>query len=217
MRRITILLLLVALSAGAVLLYTHYRQDLGSIDLKAALAGNPWVPLIFVVLHIIVSLTFVPRTAMSFAAGVLFGLWGGILLTTAGAMAGSIAGFMLMRYLHRDLFGYQAKGRLAWLSGVRQRLDEGGWRGVALMRLVPVLPHSASNYALGLTQISFGDYCLGSLIGLLPMTVVGVDAGVAGEQVLSGGSAWIEPTVIGVAAIGLSFLLPPLLERLRRR
>lgn len=217
MRRITILLLLVALSAGAALLYTHYRHELGSVDLKAALAGNPWAPLIFVALHIVVSLSFVPRTAMSFVAGVIFGLWGGILLTTIGAMAGSIAGFVLMRYLHRDLFGREAKGRLAWLSGVRQRLDEGGWRGVALMRLVPVLPHSASNYALGLTQISFGAYCLGSLIGLMPMTVVGVDAGVAGEQALSGGSAWIEPTVIGLVAIGFSFLLPPMLECLRRR
>jgi uncharacterized membrane protein YdjX (TVP38/TMEM64 family) len=217
LRRITILLLLVALSAGAALLYTHYRHELGSVDLKAALAGNPWAPLIFVALHIVVSLSFVPRTAMSFVAGVIFGLWGGILLTTIGAMAGSIAGFVLMRYLHRDLFGREAKGRLAWLSGVRQRLDEGGWRGVALMRLVPVLPHSASNYALGLTQISFGAYCLGSLIGLMPMTVVGVDAGVAGEQALSGGSAWIEPTVIGLVAIGFSFLLPPMLECLRRR
>jgi uncharacterized membrane protein YdjX (TVP38/TMEM64 family) len=216
LRRVTILLLLVALGAGAALLYAHYRQDLGSFDLKA-LAGNPWVPLLFVALHIVVSLTFVPRTAMSAAAGVIFGLWGGILVTTIGAMAGSIAGFVLMRYLHRDLFGHDAKGRLAWLSGVRQRLDEGGWRGVALMRLVPALPHSASNYALGLTQISFGDYCLGSLIGLMPMTAVGVDAGVAGGQVLSGTGAWIEPTLIGLVAIGLSFLLPPMLERLRRR
>jgi uncharacterized membrane protein YdjX (TVP38/TMEM64 family) len=192
------------------------RSQFQTVNFQAILAGNPWAPVVFVLAHIIVSLVFIPRTFLAITAGLIFGLWAGIALATIGALAGSIVCFVLMRYLHRGLFAFDGKRGLAWLARVKKQLDGGGWRGVALVRLLP-MPHTPVNYAFALTDISLGDYVWGSLVGLLPMTVFWVDFGTAGERALDGSAHWLEPTLVGLAAVGASIALPRLLGWLRRR
>jgi uncharacterized membrane protein YdjX (TVP38/TMEM64 family) len=87
------------------------------------------------------------------------------------------------------------------------RIERGGWRAVALVRLIPVMPHSLANYALGLTRIPLGTYTFGSLIGQLPMTIVYVDLGVAGEQLMLGDAGWLEPTLIGLAMLAVTLVI----------
>jgi uncharacterized membrane protein YdjX (TVP38/TMEM64 family) len=48
---------------------------------------------------------------------------------------------------------------------------------VLLTRLSPVFPFNLLNYAYGLTRVRFVDYVLGSLIGMLPGTVMYVYLG----------------------------------------
>ncbi len=73
-------------------------------------------------------------------------------------------------------------------------MEQGGWRAVAGLRLIPVIPHSLANYALGLTRLPLGAYALGSLLGQLPMTIAYVDFGAAGERVMLGTAGWLVPT-----------------------
>jgi uncharacterized membrane protein YdjX (TVP38/TMEM64 family) len=84
----------------------------------------------------------------------------------------------------------------------------GGWRAVAVLRLIPIMPHSLANYGFGLTRMRLGAYTFGSLIGQLPMTIAYVGLGAAGEQLMLGGVRWTEPTLIGLAALALSLLIP---------
>jgi len=79
-----------------------------------------------------------------------------------------------------------------------------------MLRLVPLVPHTLSNYALGLTRLSLGGYTVGSLLGQMPMTIAYVSFGAAGERASAGGERWIVPVLIGVAALGLSILVPHL-------
>jgi uncharacterized membrane protein YdjX (TVP38/TMEM64 family) len=55
-----------------------------------------------------------------------------------------------------------------------------GWRFVALMRLVPLVPFNLLNYALGLTGISLSAYVLASAICMLPGTIAYTWLGYAG-------------------------------------
>src|SRR5207237_10884934 len=57
-------------------------------------------------------------------------------------------------------------------SGGRQ-----GLRIVLLVRLSPVFPFNLLNYAFGLTQVTLRDYLIGSLVGMLPGTVMYVYLG----------------------------------------
>jgi uncharacterized membrane protein YdjX (TVP38/TMEM64 family) len=197
---------LVAIVLGIAAVW-HWRGFFDEAHIAAAIAGHPAAPLLFLALQTGASLVFVPRTLLAVAAGLLFGLFWGIVWAALGSTAGAMAGFLVARYINSGLVDIDRARRLRPLL---DRAASGGWRAVALLRLVPVLPHSLTNYALGLTRVRIGAYALGSLLGQLPMTVAGVAAGAAGARVVRGGTGWLAPTALGVAALGLTLLLPVL-------
>ncbi|HKW53832.1 MAG TPA: VTT domain-containing protein, partial [Stellaceae bacterium] len=150
--------------AGAVFLWA--RQ--GAVNAEAiaqVIAAYPAAPLVFLGIHVVASLIFFPRTVLAVAAGALFGAWAGTLWAALGATIGAVAGFLLARYVNGGLVDLESMQRLGPLL---LRAERGGWRAVAVLRLIPVIPHALSNYALGLTRLSLGSYALGSLLGQLP-------------------------------------------------
>ena len=196
------LLVLAGLGIGA-LAAARWRTVFDPVAMTAAIGRHPAAPLGFLALHVAASLVFVPRTLLAIGAGLLFGTTWGILWAELGSLAGAAAGFLLARYISS---GFLEAGRAASLRSVLQRVERGGWRAVALLRLIPIMPHSLANYALGLTRVPLAAYALGSLLGQLPLTIAYVELGAAGERLLWNGAGWIEPTLIGFAALLLSLL-----------
>ena len=203
------LLLLVLLLAGAALAW-RWRTALGPAELDAAIGQYPLAPLLFLAAHLAGSLLFVPRTVLAIAAGLLFGVGWGIVWAAIGSVAGALAGFLVARYLNAGLVDLS---RHPTIRPILDRVERGGWRAVAGLRLIPVMPHSLANYGLGLTRLPLGGYALGSLVGQLPMTVAYVEFGAAGERVMLGASGWLGPSLIGLAALALSMLIPALARR----
>jgi uncharacterized membrane protein YdjX (TVP38/TMEM64 family) len=179
----------------------------------AAIGRYPAAPLVFLAVHIAGSLLFVPRTVLAITAGLLFGVGSGILWAAIGSVAGAAAGFLVARYLNAGIVDLS---RSDAIRPVLQRMEQGGWRAVTGLRLIPIIPHSLTNYALGLTRLPLGAFALGSLLGQLPMTIACVDFGAAGEQVMLGTAGWLAPTLIGFAALGVSLAIPAM-ARLRPR
>jgi uncharacterized membrane protein YdjX (TVP38/TMEM64 family) len=200
-RRTLRLALLALLAIGAASAW-RWGAILDPTMLTAAIDRYPAAPLAFFAVHIAASLLFVPRTPLAIVAGLLFGMGWGIVLAASGSVAGAMAGFLIARYINSGLID------LRRLGSVVGRVERGGWRGVAVLRLIPVLPHSVANYALGLTRLSLGAYTFGSLLGQLPMTIAYVDLGAAGERLMLGGANSVEPTLIGLSVLGLSLLIP---------
>ncbi len=171
--------------------------------------AGPLLPLAFMAVHVIASLTFVPRSVMAFVAGALWSFWFACLWSQLGSAAGALAGFLLARYVNAGLLVPEEMARLGPLL---QRAEAGGWRSVMVVRLIPVLPHALTNYALGLTRVSVRDYLVGSSLGLVPHTLAFVSLGMSGRRALEGG-AWLEPMLWGFAFLALSILLPKFLRR----
>lgn len=188
----------------------HWRAALDPAAVAATIGRYPAAPLIYLAIHIAASLLFVPRTLLAILAGLLFGIGSGIFWATIGSVAGAVAGFLVARYLNSGLFGLDRNARV---RPVLDRVERGGWRAVALLRLIPVMPHSLGNYGLGLTRMPLGPYAFGSLLGQLPMTIAYVDFGAAGERVMLGGADWLAPAAIGAAALSLSLLIPAIVRR----
>jgi uncharacterized membrane protein YdjX (TVP38/TMEM64 family) len=209
------LILLALLGIGIVAAW-HWRGVFDPAALTALIDNSPAAPLVFIALHIVASLVFVPRTLMALGAGLVFGMWWGALWAALGSLLGAIAGFLLARYLGGGL-----AARAGWrrAAALLERAEAGGWRMVAVIRLVPIIPHSLTNFALGLTGVRLGAYVLGSFLGQLPLTIAYADLGAAGGRALLGGGDWpnavLWPTLIGVSALALSLVFPLAMRRLR--
>jgi uncharacterized membrane protein YdjX (TVP38/TMEM64 family) len=201
LRRTARLALLGLLAVGAASIW-RWRAVLDPMTITEAIDRYPAAPFGFLIVHIAASLLFVPRTLMAIVAGLLFGMGWGIVWAVTGSVAGAMAGFLVARYINAGLID------VARLGPVVAQVESGGWRAVAVLRLIPVLPHSLVNYALGLTRLPLATYAFGSLLGQLPMTIAYVDLGTAGGRLMLGGASWIEPTLIGLAALSLSLLIP---------
>jgi len=206
--------LVAALVIAGVAAAWRWRGSLDPLDLAALIRSHPAAPLIFLALHVVASLTFVPRSLLGFAAGIVFGVWWGLLWAALGSVIGAIAGFLVARYVHAGLF---ERARWTRFTALLESAERGGWRTVTLIRLVPVIPHSLSNYALGLTRLRLGDYALGSFLGQLPLTVAAVYLGAAGERAMRGAADWVVPTIVGLAALVLTVLIPALVRWWRGR
>jgi len=209
LRRTARLVVLVLLAIGAASVW-QWRAILDPTTITAAIGRYPAAPLGFLAVHIAASLLFIPRTLLAIVAGLLFGMGWGIVWAATGSVAGAVAGFLVARFVNSDLVDPR---RLGPIVGAVER---GGWRAVAVLRLIPVIPHSLANYALGLTRLPLAAYSLGSLLGQLPLTIAYVDLGAAGGRLMRGSANWVAPTLIGLAALSLSLLIPAVARRRAR-
>ena len=209
LRRTARLVVLVLLAIGAASVW-RWRAILDPTTITAAIGRYPAAPLGFLAVHIAASLLFIPRTLLAIVAGLLFGMGWGIVWAATGSVAGAVAGFLVARFVNSDLVDPR---RLGPIVGAVER---GGWRAVAVLRLIPVIPHSLANYALGVTRLPLAAYALGSLLGQLPLTIAYVDLGAAGGRLMRGSANWVAPTLIGLAALSLSLLIPAVARRRTR-
>lgn len=174
--RLAGLLLLVAVMVAAVVRFGVP----GRRELRAGLAGlGWWAPAGFVVAYGLVSLSPLPKTVFTLAAGALFGVAGGVVAVVAGATLGAVAAFGLGRLLGRDTVRWLAGGRIDALDAMLRRQ---GVRAILLARLIPVVPFTAVNYVAGCTSVRLRDFVAGTLIGILPTTTAYVTVGAYGWQ-----------------------------------
>lgn len=144
-----VLVLLLAAGAGWVLIH----RDMLSLDsIQPALhALGVWAPIGFILIYATATVLFFSGAILSLAGGALFGPVWGTVWNLAGATLGATVAFLLARGIAGEWTARRIGGQLRRLvDGV----TEEGWRFVALMRLVPLVPFNLLNYALGLTGIS---------------------------------------------------------------
>ncbi|KUJ84171.1 MULTISPECIES: TVP38/TMEM64 family protein [Microbulbifer] len=152
------------------------RLKQGQNQFAAWQAESPLlVGLLFTLLYILVTGLSLPGAAiMSLAAGALFGLlWGTVIVSFASSIGATLA-FLVARYLLHDWVQTRFADRLQAINrGVEQ---EGAFYLFAL-RLVPVFPFFIINILMGLTRIRTWTFYWVSQVGMLPATVVYVNAG----------------------------------------
>lgn len=166
-------LVLIAVVAGLAAVWRW--TPLGDlIDLEALRAMAAWIhqqplaPLLVAAAYVLGSLVALPVTLISIATVVVFGAWLGFLYALAGSWLSAMAVFSLGRWLGRDLVRRLAGSLLNRLS---RKLSASGLLAVITVRIVPVAPFSVVNLIAGVSEIRWGDFALGTLLGMLPGVV----------------------------------------------
>lgn len=163
--------LLVAFLLGALILLRspEVSAALSKERLRALVEGfGARGPPIHILVYAAGITAFLPGTLLTGVGAVAFGKFAGTLYNLVGATLGAGASFLVGRYLGRDLAARLIRGRL-------QALDEGAERnGFALIFYLRIVffPFTPLNFGAGLTRIRFGDFMLGTFLGILPGTFI---------------------------------------------
>ncbi|WP_407317480.1 TVP38/TMEM64 family protein [Isoptericola halotolerans] len=135
--------------------------------------------LVFVVGYAVLVLVPSPASLLTILGGALFGVWWGALLAWAGALLGAFGGFLIGRRMGRPAVDRLLRGRLQQADQV---LARHGLVAVLAVRLVPLFPFTALNYAAGLLGVRARDYVVGTAVGIVPGTLAYAAVGASGAD-----------------------------------
>ncbi|MFN2386754.1 MAG: TVP38/TMEM64 family protein [Thermoanaerobaculia bacterium] len=146
-------------------------------------AAGPWGGALYGLLYAAGTLLGVPAAAFSLGAGFLFGFAGGLAISVLSIAASAAAAWVLGRWIARARVEriIAARPRLAAVDGA---IREKGWKVVALLRVNPVIPYGPLNYVLAASSVRFAPYMIGTVVGMLPDTLLYVALGSAGHLLL---------------------------------
>ncbi len=148
---------------------------------------GPWAGVAFVGVYALATVAWVPGSLLTLAAGATFGLVWGTIYTLLGATLGASLAFLLARGVGRAAVERRMHGDVR-LKALDEGLAREGPRMVLLLRLSPVFPFNALNYALGLVSVRFRDYLAMSVVGMAPGTFLYVYGGYTAGQLVAGAS-----------------------------
>jgi uncharacterized membrane protein YdjX (TVP38/TMEM64 family) len=169
-----------------------------------------WASVILLLAWLPAAVLLVPGTVLTVGTGFLLGLERGLAVVSAGSTAGATAAFLVGRHLGRDWVRRRI-GERRTFAGIDRAIEREGLEVVLLLRLSPLVPFNALNYALALTGVRLRDYILGSWVGMLPATLlyVWIGAGARSLAAIASGTverpgAWLLLFGAGVAATAVA-------------
>jgi uncharacterized membrane protein YdjX (TVP38/TMEM64 family) len=170
---------------------------------------------IFVLAYIVQTAFSLPGAAiLSLAAGAIFGVLQGTLFVVFGATVGAILAFLVSRTLLRDWVVKKFGGRM---DGIDRGLRESGLSYLLFLRLVPAFPFFLVNLACGVTGLPLRTYALGTLFGIMPGSLVFVNAGASLATVETVRQVASTRVLGSFALLGLFALLPTIINAVKRR
>lgn len=114
-------------------------------------------------------------SVLMLVAGASFGLVWGSVVAVLASTAGATLTMLASRHLLRSRMEARYSRRL---GEVNRGLENGGALYLLSLRLLPVIPFVPLNLLCGLTRLPLAVFFMASLVGMLPGTVVYVNAGV---------------------------------------
>lgn len=209
MKRIIIFLLIVA----SIILAAFY-SDIGSYlsfeelknrqhEFQSLVTSNPFTAAAtFFAIYILATAISLPgATILTLAGGALFGFIEGLLLVSFASSIGALFAYFVARFFLKDFVQNKFSERLKIINHKIEQ--EGAWY-LLFLRLVPVFPFFLVNLVMALTPIRAWTFYWVSQLGMLPATLIYVNAGTQIGKISS-------LSDIGSAALIFAFILLGLL------
>jgi uncharacterized membrane protein YdjX (TVP38/TMEM64 family) len=160
---------------------------------------------VYMLIYIAVTALSLPGAAvMTLAGGALFGLLTGTVVISFASTIGATLAFLVSRFLLKDWVQERFRAKL---SAINQGIEKEGAFYLFTLRLVPVFPFFIINLVMGLAPISARRFYLVSQVGMLPGTLVYVNAGTQLAQIDSLKGILSPGLLLSFALLGIFPLL----------
>ena len=195
-------LLKFAIIAAIMLVAVFLMQKIGVSELRELIGEHVlFAPMIYVLCFAILPIFLFPVPVLAVVAGAVFGLFAGSLYTIIGAMINSVLMFYIARFLgFRAVSDFTQNSK----SKILKTLGEPGGKFslILILRLMPLVPYNALNYACGVMNVSLREYVVATFVGIVPATFIMVNLGEKALDMRSNG--FIIACVLMAALVVLS-------------
>lgn len=210
-------LLMAVVAAVAIFVVFDLDQYIEVESFQAWVADQPLqAGMGFALLYLVVASLSLPGAgALSLVAGAVFGLWYGVLIVSFASSAGATIAMTISRALLQD---WVQKRFFAAFERVNSGVKRDGALYLFSLRLIPPIPFFVINLVFGLTKIRPLTFYLVSQLGMLPATLLFVNAGASLGRVetLSFLDIFSPEIILSFAAlIAFPFLIKFMLKRSR--
>jgi uncharacterized membrane protein YdjX (TVP38/TMEM64 family) len=171
---IVIIVLFKVLGLGQYLTLDYLKS---SQEKFAILYNNNQVAVIavYMLIYIAVTALSLPGAAvMTLAGGAMFGFWVGFIVVSFASTIGATLACFVARFLLRDWVQNKFGDKL---TAINEGIAKEGAFYLFSLRLVPIFPFFIINLVLGLTNMNLLTFYWVSQVGMLPGTMVFVNAG----------------------------------------
>lgn len=133
-----------------------------------------WSVVVTIALFVVMTFTIVfPFMILSGAAGIIYGLFWGTVISWAGEVIGALCMFVFARYFFRSMVA-------KWIAHSRylQQVDDysaaNGFKALLIARLLPLAPSGIITAVAAISRMSFRDFFWATFLGKLPPVVIKV-------------------------------------------
>ena len=177
-------------------LVAHKDALIDWADARPLLAPGVWIAA-----YLVLGVFGLPGSmVLNLSAGLLFDFCEGLLLVVAGSTLASAVAFLFFRYVLGDFVEERMQRRFPHLL---EGLEREGVYFVLTLRLLPVIPFSATNVILAISPVRFTPFLVFSLLGLLPRYLLYVYAGAHLGDVQNPDDLWSPPLVGALAVLAV--------------
>lgn len=172
----------------------QYANPETVVPILEDIRNTPWAVPAAMAIYTVATLLFFPHMAMTATIVIVFSPLQAFSIAMTGSIVSGAIGWFIGRKMGlrsmRALIGHTAEK----ISGYAKR---GGVLGITLLRLLPIAPYTAVNLALGMLEVSFFAFTVGTFLGTLPGTTI---AAFLGHSVLE---LWQNPNLEHMIYVGL--------------
>ncbi len=154
----------------------------------------------FVIYVLTTSLSLPGASPLSIVGGALFGFWITTLVVSFASTIGATLACFVSRFLLRDWVQSKFSDKIV---KVNEGIEKEGAFYLFTLRLIPIFPFWMINLVMGLTKMSLLKFYWVSQVGMLPGTMVYVNAGKELAKIESIKGIFSPSLIISFALIGI--------------
>lgn len=172
------------------------------VAMEAWLTGmGDWALLVAPLVMAGVAILPIPAEAPAMLNGALFGPVAGTLITWTGALLGALISFEIARALGRPVAGRFVPART--LDRADALVDQAGWSGLLVLRLLPMIAFTAINWGAGLTSVSRWRFVWTTALGIIPGAILFTASGSAVAALIKQGAGPVGWAAVAAVVVFL--------------